>query len=604
MRTSPKRSLLLVDDSPVVLKALQQQLENEGYEILTACNAREALDILSKHVIGVVVTDQEMPGMPGTELLHRIRKSHPQTVRILLTASSDITAVTHAVNEGAVYKYFTKPWKPEKLLSDLREAFHFHELLLEKEQLDREMRRTNMELRQINEALQKRLSNQSRQLVKASQYDPVTNLPNRLLLTDRLKQAIVRARSENTMISIFVIGLDRFVLINETLGQAAGDQLLHAVAERLTACVRERDTVARFGGDEFIIMMTGLRSIEEVNAMLDIARPALAEPFSLRDDSEIFISASIGISIYPYDGANDEELIKHAYTAMHHAKQLGEGNYKFYTEEMNVAAIEWLKLENDLRHALRRNEFHLHYQPQYTIAGDRVASIEALIRWQHPQRGLISPAEFLPILEKTGLIIPVGEWVFRESCRQFLEWRRNGLDIGAISINLSVRQFNSASLLAMMDDTIRELGLDTRRFEVRLEVTEHMVIEDFETTLKLLQQIRDRGFHIAVDDFGTGYASLHYLTRFPVSSLKIDRSFISRLGSSENDANLVRAIIAMARSLGLRVTAEGVETQEQLAFLRDHQCDEVQGYLLSPPCPAGEIPQLLGSDLSRVQHQN
>ncbi len=602
MTYRPMRTLVLIDNEPLVLQTLMEQLRNEGYEILTAATSRQALNIVKQKDVGVVVSEQDMPDISGSELLGQIRQAHPNTVRILLTACSDVKVLSQAINEGAAYKYFIKPWDAEELRRNLREAFQFRDLLLEKEQLEQEIRHTNTELRQINEALQQRLTHQSRQLIRISQYDAVTGLPNRLLFTDRLKQSIVRARSDNTLLAVVVIDLDRFMLINETLGQAAGDQLLHAVATRLESCVRDSDTVARFGGDEYIMMLTDLRSAEEVNAALEILRNALAEPFAI-DQQEIFISSAIGICMYPYDGSSDEELIKHANTAMHHAKQLGEGNYKFYAEEMNLAASEWLKLENELRHALKRDEFELYYQPQYTIDDNRLVGVEALIRWQHPHKGLISPAKFLPILEKTGLIIPVGEWVFRQACQQYQEWRAAGVGIDSVSINLSVRQFSSDYLLSMMGNVLRELDLDPHSNEIRLEVTEHLVIEDFETTIELLRQLKEMGFHIAIDDFGTGYASLHYLTRFPVSSLKIDRTFINRLDSKESDASLVKAIIAMAHSLGLSVTAEGVETGQQLDFLRRHQCDEAQGYLLSKPCPADEISRTFCHPRDRVHHQ-
>lgn len=582
------RTLLLIDNDPNVLQTLQRQLRDEGYEILTAATSHQALSMIGQQEIEVVISEQDMPDMNGSELLNQIRQSHPNTVRILLTGCSDAKVVTQSINEGAAYKYFIKPWDADELRYNLREAFQFYDLLFEREQLEHEIKHSNTELRQINEALQQRLTHQSRQLIRISQYDAVTGLPNRLLFTDRLKQAIVRARSDNSLLAVAMIGLDRFMLINETMGQSAGDQLLHAVAERLQSRISDSDTVARFGGDEFIMMLTDLHSLEETNAALEMLRETLAEPFTI-NGQEIFTSSGIGICMYPYDGGSDEELIKHANTAMHHGKQMGEGKYKFYAEEMNQAASEWLELENQLRYALKRKEFEIHYQPQYAIADNRLLGVEALIRWQHPEKGLISPAKFLPILEKTGLIIPVGEWVFHEACRQYQSWRAEGIAIDSVSINLSVRQFSSDYLLSMMTNVLRELNLDPHRNEIRLEVTEHMVIEDFETTIELLHKLKEMGFHIAVDDFGTGYASLHYLTRFPVSSLKIDRTFINRLNSKESDANLVKAIIAMAHSLGLSVTAEGVETGQQLDFLRRYQCDEAQGYLLSRPCPADEI---------------
>ena len=580
--------LLLIAEDLQGLQFLKEELQGEKCEVITAGSAEEALSKMAEDEPAIVLCKQDPPDMSGRELLATIRERHPDTVRLLLCSCDDARALSQMVNEGLAYKYFIQPWRGDDLRAELREALRYHDLLRERAQLDEEIRHTNTELRQINEALQLRLTHQSRQLIKVSQYDGITGLPNRLLFSDRLKQAIVRARSDNTLLAVVVVGLDRFMLINETLGQPVGDQLLRAVAQRLESCVRASDTVARFGGDEYILMLTDLHSVEEVNAALEVLRNALAEPFAI-GKQEIFISSAIGICMYPYDGTSDEALIKHANTAMHHAKQMGEGHYKFYAEEMNLAASEWLQLENELRHALKREEFALHYQPQYTIDDNRLVGVEALIRWQHPQHGLISPAKFLPILEKTGLIVPVGEWVFREACRQYQAWRAAGLEVGAVSINLSVRQFGSDGLLSMMEKVLAEEGLDPRHDEIRLEVTEHLVIEDFTTTIELLRQLRGMGFHSAIDDFGTGYASLHYLTRFPVSSLKIDRTFISRLDSNESDAKLVKAIIAMAHSLGLGVTAEGVETGEQLDFLRRHQCDEAQGYLLSKPCPADEI---------------
>ncbi len=583
-----ERLLLLVGLDEVARDTLSGQLAGEGYTLLAVPSATRALEVVAVQPISVLIANQELQDMPVIDLLNRLRQSHPHVVRILFTEHLDRDVVTRAVNQSEVYRYLIKPWDADELRHHLREAFHYHDLLEEKARLDEEIRRTNQELRQINEALQQRLSHQSKRLVMISQYDGVTELPNRLLFTDRLKQSLVRVRNDNGLLAVFVIGLDHFMLINETMGQSGGDQLLHAVARRLQSCIGPGDSVARFGGDEFILLLSEVKSVEEVNAVLDRIRNRMAEPFVV-GGRELFVSSCMGISLYPYDGNNDEELIKHANTAMHHAKQEGAGRYKFYTEEMNVAASEWLELEYDLRQALKHGEFQLYYQPQYRLEGMQLVGVEALLRWQHPEKGIISPQKFLPILEKTGMIVPVGEWTFREACRQYLEWQRQDIPLQAMSINLSVRQFGSDYLIDMMENVIRELDLDLSHHQVRLEVTEHLVIEDLETTSRVLTELKNMGFHIAVDDFGTGYASLHYLTRFPVGSLKIDRIFINRLDSEVNDANLAKAIIAMAHSLGLQVTAEGVETEQQLEFLRRHHCDEVQGYLLGQPMPAAEM---------------
>jgi len=424
------------------------------------------------------------------------------------------------------------------------------------------------------------------QLLHIAHYDTLTELPNRLLFYDRLKQAIAQAERSQWDVGVLFIDLDRFKILNDTLGHGTGDELLRQVSTRLNATVRIGDTVGRLGGDEFAVILAELNNPEDAHIVSQKIMQAFKQSFAL-NGREVFVTASIGITVFPADGQDPDTLIKNADTAMYRAKGQGRDNIQFYTPEMNGRALERLELENSLRRALERNEFVLHYQPKVNTRNGKLIGFEALLRWQRPEHGLVSPADFIPILEDTGLIVPVGEWVLSEACRQLRAWVAAGQKLVPIAVNLSARQLQSASLVENMRRIFNENGTDPALIE--LEITESALMHNTEEAVVLLKELKKTGLRISIDDFGTGYSSLAYLKRFPVDTLKIDRAFVRDVNVDQNDAAIARAIITMAHQLSLKVVAEGVETVEQLAFLVENGCDEAQGYLFSRPLPAEDL---------------
>ncbi|SEK64363.1 PAS domain S-box-containing protein/diguanylate cyclase (GGDEF) domain-containing protein [Atopomonas hussainii] len=423
-------------------------------------------------------------------------------------------------------------------------------------------------------------------------YDALTSLPNRSLFQDRLHAALQHAGRHNEWVALMFLDLDRFKPINDSLGHAAGDRMLKEVAERLSHCSDLEYTLARMGGDEFTLLVSGLPQREEaLNQAMHLAESILAQlakPFRL-ERRDFFVTGSIGIALFPQDGVEANQLMKNADTAMYHAKEVGRNNFQFYQAEMNARALERLELESDLRRAVEQQEFELFYQAQFARDGQQLIGAEALLRWRHPQRGLISPALFIPVLEELGLIVPVGDWALREACQQLMRWDANGLVMSKVSVNLSARQFDDASLGSRVASVLAETRLNAKRLE--LELTESILMHNIEAVLPLIESFKRLGLTLAIDDFGTGYSSLSYLKQLPIDLLKIDRSFVDGLPDGEQDGQIARAIIAMAHSLNMQVIAEGVETAEQLAFLQEHGCDEFQGYLLAKPLPAGEFLQ-------------
>ncbi len=424
--------------------------------------------------------------------------------------------------------------------------------------------------------------------------DPLTDLPNKQLFMDRLNQAIEHAGATQRQVAVMFLDLDRFKLINDTLGHDIGDLLLMAIAERLAGCMSTADTVARLGGDEFTIVLGDVSDAEEVAQIAKSILEALSKPIRVRDQ-ELFVSTSIGISMFPDDGEQAVHLLKNADAALYQAKERGNG-YEFYVSTMNATAPERLALENSLRRALERGELTLHYQPQLDLSTGRIVGAEALARWQHPEWGMVPPATFIPLAEETGLIIPITEWVLRTACLQNKAWQMAGLPPIRISVNLSGRSFKQRDLASMVDRVFSETGLLPHHLD--LELTESSLMEDVEATTVTLNRLNGMGIQLSIDDFGTGYSSLSYLKRFPLSTLKIDRSFVRDLANDQDDAAIVKAIIALAHSLCLRVVAEGVETEEQLAFLQAENCDEIQGYYLSRPLPADAFAQFLAKQAS------
>jgi diguanylate cyclase (GGDEF)-like protein len=430
-------------------------------------------------------------------------------------------------------------------------------------------------------------------------HDGLTGLPNRSMFSKLLGQSISEAHRYERRQAVAFLDLDRFKQINDTLGHEAGDKLLQEVALRLRGCVRDSDTVARLGGDEFVVLLPELADEKDAAIVAQKILAAVARPFDLMGQ-EFRVTASIGISTYPQDGLDEQTLTKNADIAMYQAKEEGKNNFQFYSEKLNANSLERLALESSLRHALERSEFCLHYQAKREIASGKITGMEALLRWNHPDLGTVAPMQFIPVAEETGLIVPIGKWVLKTVCLQSVKWRKLGLPPLSIAVNLTARQFLDEQLLTDVASIIAETGMDPRLLE--LELNESLLIHDVENTLRILTGLKALGVRIAVDDFGTGYSSLAMLQRFPLDTIKIDRSFMRDFVGTKEDTGLADAIIAMGKSLSLTVVAQGVETKEQAEQLRLHACDELQGFYFKRPLPVDEFTQLLRDQATEITY--
>ena len=435
------------------------------------------------------------------------------------------------------------------------------------------------------------------QMTHSAQHDFLTGLPNRMLLNDRVSQAIALASRNMKKVAVLFVDLDGFKHINDSLGHPIGDKLLQSIAKRLVDCVRHSDTVSRQGGDEFVVLLSEVEQSEDAAISAGRMLHAVAEAHSI-DLHDLHVTTSIGVSVYPDDGLNAETLVKNADTAMYQAKENGRQTYQFFKPAMNVRAVERQSIEESLRRALERQEFALHYQPKTNLSTGEITGAEALLRWTHPIRGPIFPAQFIPVAEDCGLILPIGKWVLREACKQARAWVDAGLPLTTMAVNISAMEFREENFLEGVFAILKDTGLDPRSLE--LELTESVLMKRAESTESILKALRARGVQLAVDDFGTGYSSLSYLRRFPVNALKIDQSFVRQITTAPDDTKIVTAVISMGRSLNLRVVAEGVETQEELAFLRAHECDEAQGYYFSRPVLPQQFAKLLETGISET----
>ena len=436
------------------------------------------------------------------------------------------------------------------------------------------------------------------QMTYSAEHDFLTGLPNRMLLNDRISQAIALAARHTKRVAVLFLDLDGFKHINDSLGHPIGDKLLQSIARRLVDCVRASDTVSRQGGDEFVVLLSEVEQSDDAAITARRMLQAVAEAHSV-DPHDLHITTSIGVSIYPDDSLDAETLIKSADTAMYQAKENGRQSCQFFKPAMNIRAVERQSIEEGLRRALERQEFVLHYQPKVDLRTGTITGVEALLRWTHPTRGPVTPLQFIPVAEDCGLILPIGAWVLREACTQARAWVDAGLPATTVAVNVSAREFRHENFLNGLFATLNETGLDPRLLE--LELTESVLMNHVESSAFILQALREKGVQIAVDDFGTGYSSLSYLRKFPVDALKIDQSFVRQISAVGDDTPIVTAVICMARSLKLRVVAEGVETLEELAFLRDQQCDEAQGYYLSWPVLPQQLASLLRTGIPQAR---
>jgi diguanylate cyclase (GGDEF)-like protein/PAS domain S-box-containing protein len=430
-----------------------------------------------------------------------------------------------------------------------------------------------------------------------AEHDSLTDLPNRTLLNDRMTQAISMAQRHHTALAVLYLDLDRFKHINDSLGHMMGDRLLRSVALRLSECIRATDTVCRLGGDEFVILLSEVTHVQDAAACADKLLQAVRMPYVM-DEHELHVTASVGIGIYPGDGSEGEALLKNADSAMYEAKDRGRNNYQFYRSDLNSSATERQSLEGSLRHAVERHELELHYQPIMNLASGAIVGVEALIRWQHPTLGFVRPSQFIAAAEECGLLLPIGKWVLREACRQAKAWQDGGLSVFRLAVNISAVELRSKEFVAGVAAILAETGFDPRCLE--LELNETFLMQDSKSTALVLNALKSLGIRLALDDFGTGYSSLTYMRRFPIDALKVDQSLVRDLTTDAHDASVVSAIINMARSLHMRVVAEGVETREQRSFLEKHKCTEAQGFHFSRALKAEAFGDLLRAAPSRI----
>lgn len=426
------------------------------------------------------------------------------------------------------------------------------------------------------------MKSKEQHIAHLAKHDALTNLPNRHLLQDRIRQALLQAQRNGNQGAVLFIDLNQFKAINDSMGHDVGDLLLKEIAQRLISSLRSQDTVARQGGDKFIVLLHSIAQAQDAGTAAQKLLDALLLPYQI-EGKELYISASIGIAVFPADGEDADTLLKHGDTAMYQAKEAGRNNYQFFAQQMNQLATEKQALGTQLHHALERNELLLHYQPVIDMASGKLAGLEALLRWQHPERGLIPPLKFIPLAEETGLIVPIGEWVLRSACMQLKAWQGLGYDVPQLAINLSVKQLRQKTLVQTIARILDETGVEARFVE--LEITESILIDNSDEVAETLLTLHDMGLKLSLDDFGTGYSSLSHLKRFPIDTLRIDRSFVQDIVTNPADASIVAGIIGLAHSLRMKVIAEGVETTEQLAILARQGCDQYQGYYFSKPLP-------------------
>ncbi len=554
--------ILLVEDNPADARLIKEyfgELRETPFLVSEAECIASAVDHVAERHFDVILLDLSLPDSQGMETIHRMHVHAPGIPLVVLTGLDDDELALSAMRHGA-QDYLVKGTFDIQLL-----------------------------VRAIRYTIERRRS--EAEIKKLAYYDILTGLPNRVLFTDRLKQAIVMAERDRRDTALLFLDLDRFKNVNDSIGHAYGDRLLKITADRIQHCLRSSDTVARIGGDEFVVILPLISGADDVSKVASKILESLNKPVRL-EEHEIYSSASIGISVFPDDGSTVDDLLKNADIALYQAKERGRNNFQFFSKEMNVQALTRQLLESSMRQAIARNEFYLVYQPQFDIGNRALVGLEALIRWQHPQKGNIYPLHFIAIAEETGMIIPIGEWVLRTACHQARSWHDEGYPFLRVAVNISARQFKQDNFVSLVKSILDESGLPPGYLE--LELTESTIMERADKNVQTLLELKKLGVTLAIDDFGTGYSSLSYLKHFPIDRLKIDRSFLRDLALGSDDAAIAEAIIVMAHSLNLDVVAEGVELEEQLDFLHSHKCDTLQGFLMSHPLSVNDVSVLLG----------
>ncbi len=561
-------TIMMVDDEPINIEMVKMFLEEEGYKhFITTYDSTQAIDLIAKNNPDVVLLDLMMPDVNGFDILKAIRadKQLKHTPVIILTSSTDADTKLKALCLGA-NDFLGKPVDPSELVLRIRNT------LAAKVYQD-----------------------------KLAYFDALTDLPNRKTFMNHLDWALRRAKLENLSGAVLKLDLDRFKDVNDTLGSDVGDALLKEISQRLKECIRSSDTVGwygqdksqtslcRIGGNEFSVLFPEIKHVDDIEPIAQRILQAI-EPPCYPSQHELYITISIGISVFPQDGNDINTLIQHADVAISYVKQKGGNNFQFYSDEINNKSVEKLKLTNDLRKASERNELELYYQPKVDANTGEITGAEALMRWNHPELGLVSPVVFIPLAERIALLPVIDDWAFHTTCRQLIEWQTSGLSPIPVSVNVTSQSFRHGRVVETVREALKVTGLDPKY--IKLELTESTVMDNAEENIKLLHRLKELGIKLSIDDFGTGYSSLSYLNRFPLDELKIDQSFINGILTESRNLAIVKAIIAMAHSLDLHVIAEGVETNEQLTTIQELNCTEYQGYLFSKPITAKEFQKL------------
>ena len=576
-------AILIIDDEEQIRNLLKDLLSPEN-DCTTVGSAEDALAILKSINFNLVISDINMGGISGLDLVPRVLEQTPDTVVVMISGQQTIDFAIEAMRAGA-FDYITKPLDLRHVETAVRRALSHHELLKQK--------------RRYENHLEDLVKERTAEIEHLAYHDGLTNLPNRVLFADRCTQALAIAQRNQNLVAVMLVSIDRFKKVTESLGHAAGDAVLTQAAARLQRCVTNGDTVARFEGDEFALLLT---NVAETGDLAEVARAineVFKAPFHL-GGQEVYVTTSMGISLFPFNGEDSSTILRNAVAALYRAKKQGGNNYQFYAADMNAMALKRLALETSMRRAIENDEFITYYQPVVNLASGEVVGSEALVRWQHPELGLLPPGKFIGLAEDTGLILDIGDFVMRAACAQTRAWQDRGLGRLRIAVNVSARHFQQKDFLDRLVEILGETRLDPTCLE--LELTETSIMENTESAVKLLSQIRKLGVRVAIDDFGTGYSSLSYLKRLPIDTVKLDRSFVKGATTDPDDAALVMAIVTLAHNLKLRVIAEGVETEEQVVFLRLLRCDEAQGFLFGKPMPPEVFESSITVDPKRKLH--